>query len=144
MPAEFPQHKGVLLLDPKKPAGMFIVYPNEGQSDAELLKQFRETVAGMFLHDSKTEIVWKSAAIAPHQGITGETGAQDITSADAMEVQLTTYTRTFGETQVVYGYFAMRNQSGKGKDADGRFLDGAGAGSGDFEKFWKSISPSKD
>ncbi len=60
-----------------------------------------------------------------------------------MEMQLASYTHTFGDTEVVYGYFAMKHRSGKSKDDDGRFLDSAGNGVKEFDEFRQSISAGK-
>src|ERR1700755_1247566 len=40
---------GVIMLVPNRGAGMFIVYPGDGQSAAELVDEIKRTVAGMFL-----------------------------------------------------------------------------------------------
>src|SRR5258708_5248900 len=87
MPADLSKHTGKLLLDPKKPAGMFVGYPADGQDIAGFTDEMKNTVAGMFLHDSKG-LVWRSAALPPHKGFDSESGNLMMTSDDKMEVQL--------------------------------------------------------
>ena len=123
MPADFSKHTGKLLLDPQKPAGMFVGYPADGQDIVGFTDEVKNTVAKMFLHDSKG-LVWSSAVLPPHKGIDSESGNLMTTSDDKMEVQLAFYIRT--DKGVAYGYFAMRHKKGGGEDA--KFLDSKGAG----------------
>lgn len=142
MPADFPEHKtGKLMLDAKRPAGMFIVYPNEGENSEALFNLLKSTIAGMFFHDTKSQVAWTTSPLPSHQGVTNESGILAVTSNEKMDVQLATYTRTFGETVIVYGYYAMRRKGKEGKD-DGRLLDSSGGGVEDFDKFWQSIRAS--
>lgn len=143
LPADFPKHKGYLILEPKRPAGMFIVYPNKAESSAELSNQIKALVGGMFIHDSKAEMNWTTSPLAAHQGITNEVGTMLLATSGKMELQLASYTRTFGDTEIVYGYFAMKHRSGKSKDDDGRSIDSAGNSMKEFDEFWQSISAGK-
>lgn len=143
MPAEFPEKRaGKLLLNPKKPAGMFIVYPQEGESPDVLQNLLKEMVAGMFFHDEKAPANWTSAQLPAHEGTENETGTLYSASRGKMEVQLAVYARSFGVTKVLYGYYGMREQGKKQEDA-APFMDAAGKGVEDFDKFWKSIKLSK-
>jgi len=143
MPADFPEKRaGKLLLNPKKPAGMFIVYPKEGESPDVLPDLLKSIVAEMFFHDAKATVNWTALPLPPHEGTENESGTLYSASNAKMEIQLAVYTRTFGVTKVLYGYYGMRNKGEKKKD-DAPFMDAAGKGVEDFDKFWKSIKASK-
>ena len=143
MPMDFPQQKGVLMLHPKKPAGMFIIYPKEGQKAEDLIAAVRPILAKMFIHDSKAELRWSETALPAHQGITGEAGKLMLTSDEKKGVQIAAYTRDVEGQEVVYGYFAMKHQDGGGKKEGGEFVDDSGGGVKDFDQFWKTISVGK-
>ena len=87
MPADLSKHAGKLLLDPKKPAGIFIGYPSDGQDIAGFTEEMKNTIAEMFLHNSKGRL-WSSAVLPPHKGLDSESGNLMMTSDDNMEVQL--------------------------------------------------------
>ncbi len=134
MPAELSGHLGKLFLDPKKPGGMFVGYPKDGQDMASFTDEMKKMVAGMFLHDEKNP-AWDSASLPPHKGIDTEMGTLMTTSNGEMEVQLAFYSRPEG---VAYGYFAMRHKKPKSDDA--KFLDSSGAGVKAFDELAKTIS----
>lgn len=143
MPAEFPEKRaGKLLLDPKRPDGMFIVYPKAEEGPDVLPNLLKPMVAGMFLHDEKAQLAWTATPLTAHAGIENETGTLFSASNNEMEIQLVLYTRRLGATTIVYGYYGMRHKAGKHKD-DAPFVDATGKGAGDFDKFWKSIKASK-
>lgn len=143
MPADFPEKRaGKLLLNPGKPAGMFIVYPKEGESPDVLENLLKSMVAEMFFHDSKSPVAWTTVALPAHEGVENESGTLYSASNEKMEIQLAIYARTFGVTKVLYGYYGMRNKGDKKKE-DAPFMDASGKGVEDFDKFWKSIKASK-
>lgn len=143
MPAEFPEKRaGKLLLNPNRPAGMFIVYPKEGEGADVLPALLKSMAAGMFFHETKTPVAWASSLLPAHEGIDNETGTLYTASDEKMEVQLAVYARTMGATKVLYGYYGMRHK-GKPKKDDAAFMDTSGKGVEDFDKFWKSIGISK-
>lgn len=143
MPAPFPDKRtGQVLLDAKRAAGMYIVYPKAGETPEAFDEFLKTMVTGMFLRDSKTPVTWTESTLPAHKGVDNESGTLFSASDDKMEIQLAAYNRTVGETKVSYGYYAMRHKGEKKKD-DGVFLDGAGSGVKDFEKFCQSIRPSK-
>lgn len=143
MPAEFPEKRaGQLLLDPKRPAGMFIVYPKAGDGPDVLPDLLKSMVARMFFHDEKAKTVWTATPLTAHPGIDNETGTLYSTSNNEKEIQLVSYTRTLGVTTVVYGYYGMGHKTGKHKD-DAPFIDASGKGVEAFDKFWKSIKETK-
>jgi hypothetical protein len=134
MPAEFSKHTGKLLLDPQRPAGMFVGYPSDGQDMAAFTDEVKDMVVKMFLHDSKN-VTWNSSGLPPHKNIDTESGNLLTASDDKMEVQLAFYVRS--DKGVAYGYFGMRHKKGKGDDA--KFLDSSGAGVKAFDELARSI-----
>ena len=139
----FPDNrKGQVLLNAKRPAGMYIVYPKAGETPEAFNEFLKTMVSGMFLHDSKVTVNWTESALPAHKGVDNETGTLFSSSDDKMEIQFAAYNRTVGETKVSYGYYAMRHKGEKKKD-DGVFLDGSGNGVKEFEKFCQSIQPDK-
>jgi len=143
MPADFPEKRaGKLLIEAKRPDGMFIVYPKPEDGPEVLPTLLKSMVAGMFFHKDKSQATWTATPLTAHPGIENETGTLYSASNQEMEIQLVSYTRTLGATTVVYGYFAMRHKSGKHKD-DASFIDAYGKGVEAFDKFWQSIKESK-
>ena len=143
MPAEFPEKRaGKLLLNPTKPAGMFIVYPKADEGPEVIPNLLKTMAVGMFIHDDKAQVSWTATALPAHKGVDNESGMLYSASNEKMEIQLAVYDRTVGPTRVLYGYYGMRQKGGKGKD-DAPFLDSSGEGVKDFDKFWKSIRESK-
>ncbi len=143
MPADFPEQRfGKLLLNAKKPEGMFIVYPKAEDGPEVLPNLLKSMVAEMFFHDSKSPVEWTSSSLPAHEGIENESGTLYSAANEKMEIQLAVYTRTLGDTTVLYGYYGMRKKGKKSKD-DAPFLDSAGKGVKDFDEFWKSIQAPK-
>ncbi len=137
MPLDFPNHLGKVMLAQKLPAGMLIVYPNDGESVTDLTTEIKNFVAPMFTHDQHAQLEWTTYALPAHSGVSDEGGALYSTSYQDMDVQLALYTRGREGGEIVYGYFAMRHKNGSGEN--GRFLDNTGQGVEDFDKFWKTI-----
>jgi hypothetical protein len=127
----------MLMLNPKKPAAMFVTYPKKEETTEALRLRLRALAASMFLHDKATDIEWAIKKIQSHPG-DGD-GTADIATATQgdMQVQVVIYERTTGVRPFVYGYFAMRHAGGKGDDA--RFIDENGKGVKEFEELWKSF-----
>jgi hypothetical protein len=132
--------RGVLLIDPKKPGGMFVSYPDDNETTSSLRERIRTKVTGMFVHgDKNSELAWVSKPLPPHKG-DGKASMETSTAGD-MELQFVTYERTTGVRPFLYGYFAMRHKSGKGDNA--RFIDEQGKGVKAFDELWQSMPGSK-
>jgi hypothetical protein len=139
MPTPLPEKRaGQLLLDAKRPAGMYILHPKAEESPETLNDSLKSMVAGMFLHETKSPVAWTASPLPSHEGVDNESGTLFSASDDRMEIQLAAYTRTVGGTKVAYGYYAMRHRDGKSKD-DGTLLDNSGKGVEKFDKFCRSI-----
>ena len=142
MQAKFADFRGILIIDPKKPGGMFVSYPDDNETTESLRQRIRTRIIGMFVHgEPQPELTWDSKPLPPHKG-DGEGKAWRQTSvAGDMELQFVTYERTTGVRPFVYGYFAMRHKSGKGDNA--RFIDEQGKGVKGFDELWQSMPGSK-
>lgn len=144
MPAPFPEKRvGNLLLNARRPAGMYVAYPRATESPEEFTAVLKTMVAGMFIRDPGTPITWTESPLPPHQGVPNDSGTLFVASDGKTEIQLAAYTRTLGYTRLAYGYYAMRRRGGA-RPEDGVFLDGSGNGVKEFDKFWQSIRSSRE
>lgn len=133
--------RGALLLDPKKPAGMFVTYPDDNETTAALRQRVLKKIAPMFIHDEKekaeTAITWETKAMPSHTGDGDGKAEAKLYSGAKQELQVVIYERTIGPVPFIYGYFAMRHKSPKSDD--GKFLDEQGQGVKAFDKLWQSF-----
>ena len=141
MRAPMGDFRGMFLLDPKKPAGMFVTYPNDNETTAALRQRVLKTIAPMFIHDEKgkaeTAITWEAKAIPSHTGDGDGKAEANLYNGAKQELQVVIYERTTGSVPFIYGYFAMRHTSPKSDD--GKFLDEQGQGVKAFDKLWQSF-----
>jgi hypothetical protein len=141
MKAKFAELRGVLIIDPKKPGGMFVSYPDDNETIASLRQRIRTKVTGMFVHgDKNPELAWDARPLPSHKGDGDGKASLETATAGDMELQFVTYERTTG-APFLYGYFAMRHKSGKGDN--GRFIDEQGKGVKAFDELWQSMPGSK-
>jgi hypothetical protein len=141
MPANLPEFRGLFMLNPKKPAGVFVSYPNDGENTESLRQRIRAAIIPMFIHDEqKQPVTWDFKPVPAHPGDGVETGTIATYAGATQEVQVVTYERVGGVRPFVYGYFAMRR---KGKNSGGKFLDEAGKGVKEFDELWQSFDKSK-
>jgi hypothetical protein len=140
MPAKFDTFKGVLMINPKKAAGMFVVYPNEGETIASVRQRALAVIASMFFHDKDVAApMWQLNPLPSHTG--DNNGELASASAGEMEVRMASYERKENSYLLVYAYFAMRHKSGKSDD--GKFLDDQGKGVKEFDQLWQSFGGKK-
>jgi hypothetical protein len=134
--------RGALMLDPKKPAGMFVTYPNDNETTEALRNRLLAFLGPMFIHEKdkpkgEGSLVWTTKSLPAHPD-DGEGKATINTYGGANEeVQVTIYERTTGVRPFLYGYFGMRHNPSKSDDA--KFLDDQGQGVKAFDKLWKSF-----
>ena len=133
--------RGAMMLDPKKPGGMFVTYPNDNETSDALRQRILAFVSPMFIHDEKgktaTPINWVASPLPAHEGDGDGKAVANVCSTATNELQVAIYERTTGPRPFLYGYFAMRHKSGKSDD--GKFLDAQGLGVKAFDKLWKSF-----
>ena len=143
MPADFPEKRlGKLMLDPKRPDGMFVAYSKDDENPDALTPILQSMVTSMFFHETKSPVEWTKSTLPAHEAIDNEPGTLYSASNGEMEIQLALYARVSGTTKLVYGYYGMRHKPETKKD-DASFLDSSGKGVKDFDKFWQSIKNSK-
>ena len=72
MQAPLSDFRGTMMLDPKKPAGMFVTYPNDNETTEALRQRLQKTIAPMFIHaekgKAKPAISWTTQALPSHPG----------------------------------------------------------------------------
>ena len=131
--------RGVLMLDPEKPAGMFVTYPDDNESYESLRQRILAFVAPMFIHYEEGKatppITWVPTTLPSHFDTDGQ-AFMNVYSGSGYEMQVSIYEHA-GPHPFLYGYFAMRHHPGKSDD--GKFQDGQGQGIKAFEKLWKSF-----
>lgn len=142
MPMEkWEKYKGLLILVPKNPSGIFISYPDEGEALDVLQSRIEKSLARMFVHDdTKVEkIEWKTTATAAHEGDKEATAVTKTYDDETQTLQINFYKRRWNNLDFIYGYFARKSKTSKDKDDSADFLDENGKGSKPFDKFWKSF-----
>ena len=139
---EWSGFKGVLMLNAKQPAGIFISYPDKGEKIDDLIARVVKYVPPMFVHDEKTAgaLKWNISDIPVHDGDKTASGKMYIATNDTDTVQISFYQREWNDLTLIYGYFSL-----KGKKVDNDvWADDKGQGIKGFEKFWKTFPvPSK-
>jgi hypothetical protein len=141
MQMPFSDFRGMLMLDPKKPAGMFVTHPNDNETTESLRLRLLKTIGPMFIHSEKgkpeTPITWTILSLPSHPGDGDGKAVVNTYSDETQELQVAIYERIAGQSPFVYGYFAMRLKKAKGDD--GKFLDEHGEGIKAFDKLWNSF-----
>jgi hypothetical protein len=142
MQAQMSDFRGIMLLDPKRPAGMFVTFGNDNETSEALSQRILVFVAPMFIHDESAKaergIAWVTRTLPPHPDDGAGKAAVNYYSSVSNDMQVAIYQRTHGSRAFLYGYFAMRHKPGQGDD--GKFLDEQGKGVKAFDKLWKSFS----
>lgn len=133
--------KGMMMLAEKQPWGIFISYPNDGESLDDLKLRAGKWVAGMFVHEDGLvdKIDWQSKTILSNKGDLGETALQRSYVNDKQSFQITYFEREHSGLKLIYGYFSMKSKTSKNKNDIGDFLGEEGKGNKAFEAFWKSF-----
>ncbi|MDQ3802175.1 MAG: hypothetical protein M3384_22335 [Acidobacteriota bacterium] len=143
MPMQWSNFKGVLMLNGKLPAGIFISYPNENEAIEDLKVRAREFILPMFAHDKKDakdkDIAWQIKDIPAHAGDReGAVAKMYLYQGEKQSVQISIYEREWNGLQFIYGYFSMKT-AGREKDARKTWADDKGQKIEAFEKFWKTF-----
>ncbi len=141
IPMKWNDFKGMLMLSEKLPSGIFISYPEESESIADLKIRAEKSVAAMFFRDDKKvdEIVWETKTVPSHKGDSGETAVMKTFDNSEQSFQITIYEREWNGLKLIYGYFARKSKTSKNKDNSAEFLDEKGGGVKIFDSFWKTF-----
>jgi hypothetical protein len=130
-------YTGVLMLQPHRASGMFVVYI-ENEPIETLKARLLDQVGNMFLDEkSKGSIAWNTRTLTPRLEDGNGEAAMSSYQKDDKQVQVSIYERKTGPRHFIYGYFAMRHRAER-RD-DGEFLNFDGKGVKAFEKLWKSF-----
>lgn len=116
MRAPLTNFRGLMMLDPKRPAGMVVTYPNDNETTEALSKRLLDFIGPMFIHEKGTPepvITWNTKPLISHPGDGEGKATINAYSGTAQEVQVAIYERTGGSRPFLYGYFAMRHKSRK-------------------------------
>jgi len=142
MPMDWKDFKGMLMLGGKQPWGIFVAYPNDGESLDELKTRAGKTIAKMFVHDEAKvdKVEWKTITVAANKGDASDTALQKLYESDTETLQLTFFERQGAGPKLLYGYFARKSKTSKDKDDSADFLGEKGKGNKSFTAFWKSFS----
>ncbi|MDT4966147.1 MAG: hypothetical protein QOJ64_884 [Acidobacteriota bacterium] len=127
----------MLMLNPKKPAAMFVAYPKQEETVEAFRLRLRTFAAGMFFHENNGAIIWDVKKLEPHAGDGDGTADIAFATQGGLEVEVVIYERRGGVRPFVYGYFAMRDRPSKKNSAT--FIDATGNGVKEFDELWKSF-----
>lgn len=132
--------KGVLMLCKESPSGIFVGYPNEGETIEAMRERATQFITPMFIHDKKEQVeaTFKKTSIPKHDGDFGESGLYYLFENEQVAVQILFYEREGAVKNLLYGYFATKDKSGKYKYPS-IWADETGRGIKVFDKFWKSF-----
>jgi hypothetical protein len=77
--------RGMMMIAQKQPWGIFISYPNDGESLDVLKDRAGKWVARMFVHDDAKvdKIEWQSKTVPSNKGDLGDNGLQKSFDSDA-------------------------------------------------------------
>ena len=141
MQVQMAKFRGVMMIDPKKAAGIFVTYPDNNETTEALRQRILAFVAPMFIHLEKGKvekaITWDEKPLPSHKDDGAGKALANFYTGATNEMQVAIFERTTGPRPLLYGYFAMRHKGAKSDD--GKFLDEQGQGVKAFDKLWKSF-----
>lgn len=110
--------KGMLFLEKDSPSGIFIAFPNQGETADELRDRSAKFIAPMVVTDTKGKenIPFEIKSIASHKGDIEDRGRYYFFKGDKSSVQILFFERNTPAAVVLYGYFAQKgNDEAKSK-----------------------------
>jgi hypothetical protein len=102
--------KGMLCLQKGSPSGVFIAFPNEGETSDELRERVAKYVAPMVVGDAKdlAKIPFDVKTIASHKGDVEDRSRYYFFKGEKSSVQILFFERKTTAAVVLYGYFAQK------------------------------------
>lgn len=102
--------KGYMYLEKNSPSGLFIAYPNDGESLDELRERAAKFIAPMVVSDSKEKdpIPFEMKPIASHKDDVSDRGRSYFYKGEKASVQIFFFERKTPASNVLYGYFAQK------------------------------------
>ena len=133
--------KGILMLRKDSPSGIFVCYPNEGETIDALKQRAVKFIAPMFVSDEeeKKAIGFQTFPIPNHTGDAADAAAYYAYTGEKNAVQILVYDRAVKGNNLIYGYFAMKDKTAKPESVKNLWADDQGRGVKFFDKFWKTI-----
>lgn len=110
--------KGTLMLEKDSPSGIFIAFPNEGETPDDLRERAARFLAPMVVHDTKDKatIPFEVRSIPSHKGDLEDRGRYYFVKGEKSSAQILFFERKTPAAVVLYGYFASRsNDENKSK-----------------------------
>ncbi len=103
--------KGTLMLEKDSPSGVFIAFPNQGETSDELRERAAKFMAPMVVHEIKgTETIpFEIKQIASHKGDIDDRGRLYLYKGEKSSVQILFFERSTPAGVVLYGYFASKS-----------------------------------
>lgn len=136
------EFKGILFLQKDGPSGMFISYPNDGETIDDLIKRAAKFIAPMisnFGKDTNSKAEFEVRTIPAHENDSVDSASYYAFKDSSVEVQILFYERTDRkDRKLIYGYFSRRDLKSE-KSGDKTWADQNGNGVKSFDKFWKTI-----
>lgn len=110
--------KGYMYLEKNSPSGLFIAYPNDGESLDELRERAAKFIAPMVVSDSKDKdpLAFEIKPISSHKDDVSDRGRYYFFKGEKASVQILFFERKTPASNVLYGYFAQKkNEETKNK-----------------------------
>lgn len=107
--------KGTLMLQKDSPSGIFIAFPNEGETSDDLRERAAKFIAPMVVHDTKDNaaIPFEVKPIPSHKGDLEDRGRYYFFKGEKGSLQILFFERKTPAAVVLYGYFAQRGNDEK-------------------------------
>lgn len=106
--------KGTLMLQKESPSGVFIAYPNQGESSDELRERAAKFIAPM-VSDAKAEeaITFEIKTIKSNKDDIQDRGRYYLYKGQKTSMQILFFERQTPAAVVLYGYFAQKDTEKK-------------------------------
>lgn len=133
--------KGILMLRKDAPSGLFVAYPNDGETIDALRQRLAVYIVPMFMHDKDVaaKLTPQMSSIPVHPGDAENSGSYYLYTTGKTQVQILFYQRVANGNSLLYGYFANKNIDSNDDVAIKGWADKNGQGVKIFESFWKTI-----
>lgn len=105
------------MLRKDSPSGIFVAYPNDGETLEKLRERAAKFIAPMFVHDEneRKEIKFQTSPIPVHKGDVDNSGIYYSYENGKNMIQILFYERQANNNKVLYGYFANQDKDAKDK-----------------------------
>lgn len=107
--------KGTLMLEKDSPSGVFIAFPNDGETSDDLRERAAKFIAPMVAHSAKEKetIPFEVKQIGSHKGDLEDRGRYYFYKDEKSSVQILFFERKTPAAVVLYGYFSQKGNEEK-------------------------------